>query len=139
MREFIVLPHIKDFELNLIEDLIDLKLPAIFRCYLKKYGGLSIVEKYFIKNNQLLGELSQFDYFKDIYDLTSTLMKEFGLKMIPFAHDPGGWNFCLCMDEKKDFGSIYIYKWTDHLPEEQFFKIADSFEEFINGLRSEDE
>jgi hypothetical protein len=38
-----------------------------------------------------------------------------------------------------DFGTIYINRWTDHLPEEQFLKIADSFEEFINGLHAEDE
>jgi hypothetical protein len=56
---------------------------------------------------------------------------------VPFAYDPGGWHFCLSFDADT-YGKIIINRWTDHLPEEQFLVIADSFEEFINGLQTEE-
>ena len=52
--------------------------------------------------------------------------------------DPGGWHFCLSIDEK-DYGTIIVNRWTDHSEENQFLKIADNFEEFIDGLITEDE
>ncbi|MBK9580663.1 MAG: SMI1/KNR4 family protein [Saprospiraceae bacterium] len=60
-------------------------------------------------------------------------MKRVGEKKIPFAYDPGGWHFCLSFDEDT-FGKVVVNRWSDHLPEDQFIVIADSFEEFINGL-----
>ena len=43
------------------------------------------------------------------------------------------------MDEGVDYGKIIVNRWTDYLPEEQFLVISNSFEEFINGLKREDE
>jgi hypothetical protein len=138
MREFTILPRVQDFELNLIGNLVGNKIPDIVREYIKKYAGLSFEERFFIDKENREWELAQFNRFTDLYGLTEEFMKGYGRKLIPFAYDPGGWHFCLCMDDE-DFGTIYINRWTDHLPEEQFLKIADSFEEFINGLHAEDE
>lgn len=138
MREFKILPKVQDFELNMIEKIVGNQLPLLVRNYIKKYGGSSIVEKYFKDKRGLEWELSQFNLFKDLHGLTEEFLREYKRKLIPFAYDPGGWHFCLCMDEGKDYGAIIINRWTDHLSEEQFLKIADSFEEFINGLKAEE-
>jgi hypothetical protein len=138
MREFKVLPKVQDFELNMIEQVIGDKLPSMLRDVIKKYGGSAIAEKYFTDKQGLEWELSQFNMFKDLYGLTEEFLREYKRKLIPFAYDPGGWHFCLCMDEGKDYGAIIINRWTDHLPQDQFLKIADSFEEFINGLKAEE-
>lgn len=138
MREFKVLPKVQDFELNMIEKIVGNQLPLLVRNYIKKYGGSSIAEKYFKDKRGLEWELSQFNLFKDLHGLTEEFLREYKRKLVPFAYDPGGWHFCLCMDEGQDYGAIFINRWTDHLPEEQFLKIADSFEEFINGLKAEE-
>lgn len=139
MRVFTVLPKVQEFELDLIEKIVEDKIPEIFREYIKRYGGEVILEKYFVDHSKLEWELSQFNLFKDLYGLTKEFLEEYNRKLIPFAYDPGGWHFCLCLDEGNDYGKIIINRWTDHLPEEQFLVIADSFEEFIDGLKREDE
>ncbi|MFN6087991.1 MAG: SMI1/KNR4 family protein [Cyclobacteriaceae bacterium] len=138
MREFKILPKVKDFELDMIEEIVSEKLPSQVRAYIKKYGGSSIDERYFRSKDNLTWELSQFNKFDDLYGLTKEFLEGYKRKLVPFAYDPGGWHFCLCMDEGQDYGAIIINRWTDHLPEEQFLKIADSFEEFINGLKAEE-
>ena len=139
MREFTVLPMVQDFELNLIENIVGNKIPDLARSYIKKYGGLMIAEKYFFDKNGLEWELSQFNLFKELHGLTEEFLREYKRKLIPFAYDPGGWHYCLCFDEGEDYGKIIVNRWTDHLPEEQFLVIADDFEEFINGLKREEE
>lgn len=137
MREFKVLPKVQDFELNMIEKSIGQEIPLIVRNYIKKYGGDMIAEKYFKDNQGLQWELSQFNLFKDLYSLTKEFLKEYNRRLFPFAYDPGGWHFCLSFD-KETYGKIIINRWTDHLPEDQFLVIADSFEEFIDGLQTEE-
>ncbi len=138
MREFKILPKIQDFELNMIEKLLGEGISIITRAYIKKYGGDSVLEKYFEdKFVCTKWELSQFLFFKDMYNLTQEFSEVYKRKLVPFAYDPGGWHFCLCMDEK-DFGCIIVNRWTDYSEEEQFLKIADSFEEFIDGLQAEE-
>ena len=53
--------------------------------------------------------------------------------MLPIGNDQGG-NIILLRTDGNKRGSIYF---LDH--EKPVFLIADSFEEFINGLKSEDE
>lgn len=135
MRVFTVLPKVQEFELDLIEKIIEDKIPQIVRDYIKKYGGDMIKERYFFDSNGLEWELAQFNLFKDLHGLTKEFLEQYQRKLIPFAYDGGGWHFCLSFDTDT-YGKIIINRWTDHLPEEQFLVIADSFEEFINGLHS---
>lgn len=138
MRDFRIKPKVQDFELNMIEEVINDKIPIFVREYIKKYGGNSIYENTFITKEGMECELSQFNRFDDLYGLTKEFLDGYQRKLIPFAYDPGGWHFCLSFDEDT-YGKIIINRWTDHLPEEQFLVIADSFEEFINGLKTEEE
>jgi len=134
MREFSILPKIQDFELDMIDNILDDHIPENVRKYLKTYGGNSILECYYTDNGGLEWELSQFNLFIDLFKLTKEFKENgWGLK-VPFAYDPGGWHFCLSFD-KETYGKIIINRWTDHSPEEQFLIIADSFDKFINGLQ----
>lgn len=138
MRDFRIKPKVQDFELNMIEEVINDKIPILVREYIKKYGGNSIYENTFIAKDGLEWELSQFNRFDDLYGLTKEFLDGYHRKLVPFAYDPGGWHFCLSF-EADTYGKIIINRWTDHLPEEQFLVIADTFEEFINGLKTEEE
>lgn len=138
MREFKILPSVQDFELNMLEKVLEKEIPKIVRDYIKKYGGTMIAEKYFFDKQGLEWELGQFNLFKDLYNLTKEFLEKYNRKLVPFAYDGGGWHFCLSFDVET-YGKIIINRWTDHLPEDQFLVIADSFEEFINGLRTEEE
>ncbi|MEY5048986.1 MAG: hypothetical protein RLZZ175_2345 [Bacteroidota bacterium] len=137
MRVFTVLPKVQDFELDLVEKIIEDRIPKAVRDYIKIYGGNMIKEKYFFDSSGLEWELSHFNLFKDLHGLTQEFLQEYHRKLVPFAYDPGGWHFCLSFDADT-YGKIIINRWTDHLPEEQFLVIADSFEEFINGLQTEE-
>ena len=97
------------------------------------YSGSSVVEDTFIEYSGKDCKLKTFDTFPFIIDLTKEFRESgWGLK-VPFAYDPGGWHFCLSFDEDAR-GKVFVNRWTDHAPEEQFVVIANSFEEFIEGL-----
>lgn len=76
--------------------------------------------------------------YPELYKLTDEFLREYHRKLVSFAYDPGGWHLCLSFDEAT-YGNIIINRWTDNLPEEQFLVIAESFEEFINGLKTDEE
>lgn len=138
MRQFTLIDRIQDGEFNFIEKELNILLPQILKDYLKKYGGMSIVECTFYTNEKKDFQLGQFLMFDEILNLSKEFLREYHRKLVPFAYDGGGWHFCLSFDEDT-YGKIIINRWTDHLPEEQFLVIAESFEEFINGLKREDE
>lgn len=133
MREFKVLPKIQEFELDLIEKILEVRIPELVRNYLMKYGGCSIKENRYIDSTGLEWDLGQFSTFNDIYGLVKEFRDAYKCKLLPFAYDNGGWHFCLNLDSI-NYGSIIINRWTDHLPEDQFLIIAENFENFINGL-----
>jgi len=98
---------------------VGIELPNELISIIEKYGGLAVLEDKYIDSNNNEWELQTFDHIASIIDLTKEFKeKGWGLK-VPFAYDPGGWHFCLT--------------------EEQFLVIANSFEEFIDGLKRSDE
>jgi len=125
--------EIEEFELN-----TQSKLPLEFKKFIENYQDSKIKEILFFDENQELWILNAFLSFKESAELYKEFEKNLKRNMLPFAYDPGGWHFCLSLEEK-DFGAIIVNRWTDHLPEEQFLKIANSFEEFIDGLQPEEE
>jgi hypothetical protein len=137
MRQFNIVDRIQGAEFNFIEKTLEINLPIIFKNYLSKYGGMSIYENTFFKQDIGSFEIGQFLMFDEILNLSKEFLQSYHRKLIPFAYDPGGWHFCLSFDDET-YGKIIINRWTDHLPEEQFLVIADSFEEFINGLKTEE-
>ncbi len=121
------------------EDVNKFILDNKFKEAIIKYQGCKVDEILFFDKSNEMWVLNAFFPFIEITQLYEEFLREYKQKLIPFAYDPGGWHFCLCMDEGADYGTIIINRWTDYLPEEQFLKIADTFEEFINGLKREDE
>jgi len=126
-----------DSSFEMGEKLAGRKLPDDFKAFMIANGGLSHYERIFISDSGTEWEVHTYLSNTEFYDLTKEFAETYTRKMVPFAMDPGGWHFCLCVEED-DFGAVYVNRWTDYPPEEQFLKIADSFEAFINGLRREE-
>lgn len=127
-----------DSNLKMIGDIIHSELDPYFKDFMKANAGLSHYERIYTDSCGKAWKVSQYVDFIQMYDLTTEFVGSYKRKLVPFAFDGGGWHFCLCLDES-DHGAIYINRWTDHLPEEQFLKIAESFQDFINGLQKEEE
>jgi hypothetical protein len=136
MKRLTLRKQISDAELNLLEKLIKESLTTNFREFIKEFAGQGTDECIFKDKYNQVWIITNFNNYSDIYNLTEEFINAGYGNMIPFGYDPGGWHFCLCMD-KKDLNSIYINRWTDHLPKDQFLRISDSFEEFIDGLQKE--
>lgn len=116
-----------------LEEMSGFKLSENFVKFMTKYAGLEVVERFYTDLDNNIWELQSFD---DILS-SAKLSKEFkengwGLKL-PFAYDPGGWHYCISYEEET-YNKVIVNRWTDHLPEDQFKVIANSFEDFINGL-----
>ncbi|MDH3650840.1 MAG: SMI1/KNR4 family protein [Saprospiraceae bacterium] len=124
-----------DKSFRLIEYIVDGLLEDDFKAFIKKYAGLSLEEDYFVDSiNQKSWIVAAYDDFTNMYELTKEFKeKGWGLK-VPFAYDQGGWHFCLSFDHDT-YGKVIVNRWTDHPPQEQFLVIANSFDEFINGLK----
>jgi hypothetical protein len=55
---------------------------------------------------------------------------------IPFGFDVGDWIYCICLKEDR-YGQVYLMR-TDEIEEDEaFIFVANSFEEFIDGLQPE--
>lgn len=138
MRKLTLAPRAGKRYLKLLEKEVGNQLPAELIEVIKNYGGLAVLEDKFTDNNDVEWEIQAFDNIASIIDLTKEFKENSWGSKVPFAFDPGGWHFCLSLDEDT-FGKIIVNRWTDYSPEEQFVVIANSFEEFINGLKRSDE
>lgn len=122
--------------------LFEKEIPSLtlkeFKELVIEYQGAKVKELIFWDSRNEMWILNAFLTISEMLLLFKEFQENYGRQIFPFAFDSGGWHFCLCFDES-DYGAIIVNRWTDHLPEEQFLKIADSFEEFINGLKREDE
>lgn len=134
MRVFNIMSKFDDACAKAIERLIGNTLDDTFKKFMNLYSGHSIYEQYYKDKNSKEWILSSIDNFTSIFKLTKEFKNSGWGNKIPFGYDEGGWHFCLSFDEET-FGKVLINRWTDHLPEEQFVVIADSFDEFINGLQ----
>jgi SMI1-KNR4 cell-wall len=137
MRQLTLFPRMGNANFKHLEEIANAQIPTLFKEFMVKNAGLSHYERYF-SNDETIWEVHGYEEYIGMFELFEEFIKSGWGQMLPFAFDPGGWHYCLCLNEK-DYGCIFVNRWTDHLPEEQFLKIADSFEEFINGLKREDE
>jgi len=138
MKKLRIKPRLGSGNIKLIERAIGFELPVDFKEFMINNAGLSHYECLFTDKQGNEWEVAQYNQYRDLIGLTREFKeKGWGIK-IPFAHDPGGWHFCLSFDEDT-FGKIIVNRWTDHLPKDQFIVIAGSFEEFIEGLRERPE
>lgn len=138
MKELTIAPRAGKRYLQLLESAIGSPIPNSLKEIIIKYAGLSVIENTFLDSNNTEWELQNFDHVASMVTLTKEFIeKGWGFKL-PFAYDPGGWHYCLSFD-KETYGKVLVNRWTDHSPEEQFLIIADSFEDFINGLEERKE
>jgi len=133
MKELTIAPRAGKRYLQLLESAIGSDLPDSFREIIMKYAGLSVLENTYKDSNNTEWELQTFDHVASMVDLTKEFIEKGWGRKLPFAYDPGGWHYCLSFDEET-YGKVLVNRWTDHSPEEQFLIIADSLEDFINGL-----
>jgi len=128
------LPH----QYNRIENEIGIKIPDIIKCFISEYADLSVKENKFVNNDGKLFEISQFISYRTMYDFIKEFKEEGLGKKLPLAIDNGGWVFCISFDEES-MGKILLYQmemeWKTK--NEAFELVANSFEEFINGLQEE--
>ncbi len=133
MREFNIISKFDDACARSMERLIGNKLEDNFKHFMSLYSGHSIYEQYFKDRNSQEWILAAIDNFTSIFKLTKEFKNSGWGNKIPFGYDEGGWHYCLSFD-KETYGKVLVNRWTDHSPKEQFLIIADSFEDFINGL-----
>jgi hypothetical protein len=138
LRKLTIRPRIGTGDFKLIQRDFTNAIPENLKAVLREYAGLAVEENTFTDKKSRLWILQSFQNTADLHKLPKEFLDAKWGQWIPFAYDPGGWHFCLSMSDD-DYNSVYINRWTDHKPEDQFIKIADSFEEFIDGLRREDE
>ena len=133
MKKLTVKPRLGNGNIKLLEQITNNYFPEDFKIFMMENAGLSHYENTFIDKGGIEWEVSQYNQFKDLYGLIKEFKeKGWGVK-VPFAYDPGGWHYCLSFDEDT-FGKIIVNRWTDHEGKDQFIVIADSFDDFINGL-----
>lgn len=133
MKELTIAPRAGKRYLQLLENAIGSILPESLRGLVVKYAGLAVLENTFRDKNNTEWELQAFDHVASMVDLTKEFIEKGWGKKLPFGFDPGGWHYCLSFEEES-FGKVMVNRWTDHVPEDQFIVIADSLEDFINGL-----
>jgi len=129
---------ILEFELK-----YNIKFPEYLIEFLKKYSGCTTVEDTYINPNfNIFYTVSYFcelysDYNPSIQKLTEGNKFYHYENWIPFATDPGGWVFNISISQN-NMGEIWINKF-DSSEENPFEFVAPSFENFIDGLKTEEE
>jgi hypothetical protein len=132
MKKLTLLPRMMDFEVSMLENLVGELLPKNFTDFIREYSNISVKENCFQDKRGEKWVVTKFWDFKNIFGLTEEFKEKLERRMVAFGYDPGGWSFCLSMEEDKN--SIYIYRWTDEY-NPAFLKIANSFEDFIDSLQ----
>lgn len=134
MKELTIAPRAGKRYLKLLENAIGGSLPVSLNEVILKYAGLRVLEDTYEDKSKVLWEIQSFDNVASMVDLTKEFSVKGWGKKLPFAFDPGGWHYCLSFDEDT-YGKVIVNRWTDHEDKDQFLVIAESFEEFIEGLK----
>ncbi|MFC4478394.1 SMI1/KNR4 family protein [Flavobacterium chungangensis] len=121
-----------------IENEVGIKISDNIKDFISEYADLSVKENKFINNDGKLFEISQFITYRMMYDFIKEFKEEGLGKKLPFAIDNGGWIFCISFDEESmDKILLYQMEMEWETKNDAFELVANSFEEFINGLREE--
>ncbi|MFZ1788722.1 MAG: SMI1/KNR4 family protein [Saprospiraceae bacterium] len=134
MKNLEILPKITKSEIKDLESILECKFNEELIIFFQKYLDSKTKECYYISVTGDEWELSKFSNYTIMYKNLIKYIEKNNLKLLIFGFDPGGWNFCLSF-EKKDMFKVIVDRTENDDPEEQFVVIADSFEDFINGLQ----
>lgn len=119
-------------ELIFFEKEINLKLPQDYKKLILEYNGGTPEKEYF------RGKWVIFDSIKygknPIEDNLKSFKSILPKKLYPFGHDPGGWLFCLDLNEGEDYGKVYFYRMDENTAEDSKEFLANSFQEFLENL-----
>ena len=129
-----------------VEKKYGIKLPLQYRNFLLAHnGGQPIPNEFHFKKKQgqytdsivdwflaiYEGENDNFEEYYDTYKIDENRIPE---NLVPIAHDPGGNLICISVSGD-DEGAVFFW---DHEHEEDgdnIHLIADSFDEFLSGLK----
>ncbi|WP_281631298.1 SMI1/KNR4 family protein [Flavobacterium luteolum] len=138
MRKLTLSDRFFPHQYSRIENEMGIKIPDTIKYFISEYADLSVKENKFVNNDGKLFEISQFINYRLMYDFIKEFKEEGLGKKLPLAIDDGGWVFCISFDEEC-MGEILLYQmemeWKTK--NDAFELVANSFEEFINGLREE--
>ena len=126
---------IKSEDLVAFQELFKLSLPEAYKKHILEFNGGSPEKSYFKGVNIAYFNPIKFgnDPLEDnIKDLKDVLPDGY----LPFAYDPGGNQICLDLNEDGNYGKVYYVPMDMGEIKPEF--LADSFEEFLNGLTLED-
>jgi hypothetical protein len=132
---------INEYEIDLFENNNNIVMPKYLKEFFLKYNGTKITESFYKQQYYISNFLSLFsnDNIASVEDFLPWIRdEEFCIgryDIVPFAIDPGGTPFLVSIGGL-DEGVVYYS--AVGLDENPLRKLADSFEEFINGLRSEE-
>ena len=143
MRKLIIkqfFTEVSDAEIAEFEAMNDIVFPEFFKAFIKDYNGSKVYEncfqgKYIISNFLPLKKNRNASIELIMPAIKS---EEEGIgrdDLIPFAIDPGGRPYLFSVG-KNDFGQVYIDRMSAGY-QDPLLKIADSFEQFIQGLERE--
>ena len=131
-EEKVTIPEVEQFELD-----NGFKLPISYKQFLAQNNGGVPKERIFWD-----GEIeSRVSYFYPLKYGENTIEKVIGLihredalpnTFLPFASTGGAGDYTISMNDDS-FGKVYVFHYDDSEP----FKMANSFEEFINYLEEE--
>lgn len=132
---------IENKEIILFQDNNNIILPVFFIDFMREYNGAKIHENCFDEEYVVSNILPLLKCQNASIELILPAVrnKEEGIgrdDLVPFAIDPGGRPFYFSLG-KDDNGTVYIDRMGAGY-ENPLLKIADSFEEFINGLQAEE-
>lgn len=127
---------ILDFEMN--EGII---IPKSLKVFWGNYNPVYIEKNVFFKDGEKYF-LDRFFPFSDQYELSFqsvfNMLKEYlGNDYLSFANDSGDWQFLISINQSS-LGEIFLCRMDEVIPD-SLISLANSFEEFINGLKTEDE
>ncbi|HEX9980460.1 MAG TPA: SMI1/KNR4 family protein [Flavobacterium sp.] len=119
-------------ELRGFEQQLNMKLPDSYTKLIQEYNG-GAPEKDYFKGKWVI--FNSIKYGKNPIEKTIETMKRIiPNNFFPFAHDPGGWLFCIDLKQGEEYGKIYFYRLDQETEEEAIELLAESFEEFMDGL-----
>ncbi|MDJ1470982.1 SMI1/KNR4 family protein [Cytophagaceae bacterium DM2B3-1] len=122
-------------ELNELGTEFNIDLPQEFKSFIVKYLGMSVKETYY-------QGVPQFKQFLKVSSIGKILAghRYYGVEgYFPFAIDSGGWDYNISL-RPETYGQVWVNKWDNGgVGEECFHFVANSFEEFIDGLEPEED
>ena len=141
---------INDNIVKVLESYFFCKFPKAYREFLLKTNGGNPIKKYFLKKStKELGEIRYFlgvspERDKGLLEYKKVFSGRIPVNTLAIGSNSGG-NLILLSVSGPDHGKIYYWDHNWEADDGQtpdysnLTLIADSFEEFINGLKSEDE